>query len=186
MEAKRDTIDRYVAAYLSERVGETFATRITGIAHFGLFATVEGVGGDGLLPVRDLGGEYFRFDEGARTLTGETYGAPLTTADPDRQLFSEADWNDDAIQEVREKGHRAGQRIKYRASKTMAERAAWEFVERNREKVVWDLVVLHPPLVIGPAIHDVNRPEELSESMQGWFQTIFQGTLEPKLLNTTG
>ncbi len=74
MEAERDTIDRYVAAYLSERVGETMEARITGVANFGFFATVEGVGGDGLMPVRDLGGEYFRFDEGARTLTGEASG----------------------------------------------------------------------------------------------------------------
>ena len=74
MEAERDTIDRYVAAFLSERVGETVEVRITGVQNYGFFATVEGVGGDGLMPVRDLGGEYFRFDEAARTLTGETSG----------------------------------------------------------------------------------------------------------------
>ncbi|WP_174291111.1 ribonuclease R family protein [Sphingomonas bacterium] len=74
MEAERDTIDRYVAAFLSERVGETVEARITGVTNFGFFATVAGIGGDGLMPVRDLGGEYFRFDEAARTLTGETSG----------------------------------------------------------------------------------------------------------------
>ena len=78
MEAERDTMDRYVASYLSERIGETMPARITGIANFGVFATVEGVGGDGLLSVRDLGGEYFRFDEAARTLTGETSGDVYT------------------------------------------------------------------------------------------------------------
>ena len=74
MEAERDTIDRYVAAYLSEKVGETVSARITGVQNYGFFATVEGIGGDGLMSVRDLGGEYFRFDEGARTLTGEDSG----------------------------------------------------------------------------------------------------------------
>lgn len=74
MEAERETIDRYVAAFLSERVGEVLETRITGVTNFGFFATVEGIGGDGLMAVRDLGGEYFRFDEGARTLTGEMSG----------------------------------------------------------------------------------------------------------------
>ena len=82
MEAERDTIDRYVAAYLSERVGELLDVRITGVTNFGFFATVEGIGGDGLMPVRDLGGEYFRFDEAARTLTGadsgETFGQGQT------------------------------------------------------------------------------------------------------------
>ena len=74
MEAERDTIDRYVAAFLSERVGEEVDARITGVTNFGFFASVEGVGGDGLMPVRDLGGEYYRFDEAARTLTGEHSG----------------------------------------------------------------------------------------------------------------
>jgi ribonuclease R len=74
MEAERDTTDRYVAAFLSERVGQVMDVRITGVTNFGFFATVEGIGGDGLMPVRDLGGEYFRFDEGARTLTGEHSG----------------------------------------------------------------------------------------------------------------
>ena len=74
MEAERETIDRYVAAFLSERVGEVVEARITGVANFGFFATVEGVGGDGLVSVRDLGSEYFRFDEASRTLTGEHSG----------------------------------------------------------------------------------------------------------------
>jgi ribonuclease R len=74
MEAERDTIDRYVAAFLSEKVGEVLETRITGVTNFGFFATVEGIGGDGLMPVRDLGGEYFRFDEASRTLVGEHSG----------------------------------------------------------------------------------------------------------------
>jgi ribonuclease R len=74
MEAERETIDRYVAAFLSERVGETVEARITGVTNFGFFATVEGVGGDGLMPVRDLGGEYFRFDEASQRLVGESSG----------------------------------------------------------------------------------------------------------------
>ncbi len=70
MEAERDTIDRYVAAYLSKMVGEVVKTRITGVAKFGFFATVEGLGGDGLVPVSTLGAERFVFDEDARILEG--------------------------------------------------------------------------------------------------------------------
>jgi ribonuclease R len=71
MEAERDTIDRYVAAFLAERVGELVDCRITGVQPFGFFATVEGLGGDGLVPVSTLGSEYFRYDEASQTLTGE-------------------------------------------------------------------------------------------------------------------
>ncbi|MET0179711.1 MAG: VacB/RNase II family 3'-5' exoribonuclease, partial [Novosphingobium sp.] len=74
MEAERDTIDRYVAAWLAGRVGEVFATRITGVQSFGVFATIVGLGGDGLVPVSTLGAEYFAYDEKARALVGERSG----------------------------------------------------------------------------------------------------------------
>ena len=90
MEAERDTIDRYVAAFLSERVGETVEARITGVANFGFFATVEGVGGDGLVGVRDLGGEYFRFDEAARKLVGEHSGDEYSLGQRLRLRLAEA------------------------------------------------------------------------------------------------
>jgi ribonuclease R len=71
MEAERETLDRYVAAYLSERVGDLVDCRITGVQPFGFFATVEGLGGDGLVPVSTLGSEYFRFDEPSQSLIGQ-------------------------------------------------------------------------------------------------------------------
>jgi ribonuclease R len=71
MEAERDTIDRYVAAYLSERVGELVDCRITGVQPFGFFATVVGLGGDGLVPVSTLGSDYFRYDEARQILVGD-------------------------------------------------------------------------------------------------------------------
>jgi ribonuclease R len=74
MEAERETLDRYVAAYLSERVGELVDCRITGVQPFGFFATVEGLGGDGLVPVSTLGEEYFRYEEASQSLVGEESG----------------------------------------------------------------------------------------------------------------
>ena len=77
MEAERDTIDRYVAAFLADQVGQLVHCRISGVQPFGFFATVEDLGGDGLVLAKDLGQEYFRFDEAAKALvgdeTGETY-----------------------------------------------------------------------------------------------------------------
>jgi len=90
MEAERETVDRYVAAYLSEHVGETVEARITGVANFGFFATVEGIGGDGLLPARDLGREYFRYDEAAQTLIGEETGTTYAAGQRLRLRLAEA------------------------------------------------------------------------------------------------
>jgi len=81
MEAERDTIDRYVAAWLSGRVGEVFPTRITGVRGFGFFATIVGLGGDGLVPVSTLGNEYYTFDEGAHALTGQDSGTTYKVGD---------------------------------------------------------------------------------------------------------
>jgi ribonuclease R len=81
MEAERDTIDRYVAAWLAGRIGETFNTRITGVQSFGFFATIAGLGGDGLVPVNTLGREYFRYDEAARALVGEDSGTRYAVGD---------------------------------------------------------------------------------------------------------
>jgi ribonuclease R len=77
MEAERETVDRYVAAFLADRQGQLVECRITGVQPFGFFAAVDNLGGDGLLLAKDLGREYFRYDEAARALvgdeTGETY-----------------------------------------------------------------------------------------------------------------
>ena len=74
MEAERETIDRYVAAFLSDKVGQILRCRITGVQPFGFFATVEDLGGDGLVPAAILGNEYFRYDEAARALVGDETG----------------------------------------------------------------------------------------------------------------
>ena len=90
MEAERDTIDRYVAAFLSERVGQVVDARITGVTNFGFFATVEGIGGDGLMPVRDIGGEYFRYDEVGRRLVGEQSGTVFSSGQKLQLRLAEA------------------------------------------------------------------------------------------------
>ncbi|MXO64490.1 ribonuclease R [Altericroceibacterium endophyticum] len=81
MEAERDTVDRYVAAWLSARVGETFQTRITGVQSFGFFATIVGLGGDGLVPVSTLGSDYFHYDDAAKALIGERTRKVYATGD---------------------------------------------------------------------------------------------------------
>ncbi len=77
MMAERDTNDRYLAAFLSERVGEEFSGRISGIAKFGAFVRLDETGADGLVPISTLGSDYFRHDRDAQTLTGERTGRVL-------------------------------------------------------------------------------------------------------------
>ncbi len=75
MAAERDATDRYVAAFLSERVGATFEGRITGVTRFGLFVRLAETGADGLVPIGSLGPEYLVHDETAHALVGQHSGA---------------------------------------------------------------------------------------------------------------
>jgi ribonuclease R len=77
MVAERDTNDRYLAAYLSERIGNEFDGRISGVARFGVFIRLDETGADGLVPVRSLGHEYFDFDADNGTLRGTDSGRTL-------------------------------------------------------------------------------------------------------------
>ena len=90
MAAERETIDRYVAAWLSSRVGEVFDCRVTGVQRFGLFATILGLGGDGLAPVSVLGDERFSYDERAQVLEGERTGTRFAIGDLLRLRLAEA------------------------------------------------------------------------------------------------
>jgi ribonuclease R len=77
MAAERDTTDRYLAAYLSERVGNEFGGRISGVTRFGVFVRLDETGADGLIPIRELGNEFFHHDPETQTLTGSQSGVEI-------------------------------------------------------------------------------------------------------------
>ncbi|MDR9482651.1 MAG: ribonuclease R [Salibaculum sp.] len=74
MMAERDTTDRYLAAYLNDRVGSEFTGRISGIARFGVFVKLDETGADAMIPMRNLGAEYFHHDADSQTLMGADTG----------------------------------------------------------------------------------------------------------------
>lgn len=74
MAAERDTADRYLAAFLAERVGAEFTGRVSGVARFGVFVKLDETGADGLVPIRAIGDEYFRHDPETQVLEGERTG----------------------------------------------------------------------------------------------------------------
>lgn len=77
MAAERDTTDRYLAAFLSERVGTEMTGRISGVQKFGAFVKLDETGADGLLPIRAIGQEYFHFDPDAQMLIGSDTGLEI-------------------------------------------------------------------------------------------------------------
>ena len=77
MVAERDTTDRYLAAFLSDRIGAELSGRISGIQRFGAFVKLDETGADGLVPVRSIGREYFHYDRESQTLSGSETGLKL-------------------------------------------------------------------------------------------------------------
>ena len=77
MAAERDTVDRYLAAYLSDRIGAEFSGRISGVQRFGLFVKLDETGADGLVPIRSVGQEFFHYDEASQSLQGSNSGVIL-------------------------------------------------------------------------------------------------------------
>jgi ribonuclease R len=74
MAAEREATDRYIAAFLADRVGADFTGRITGVTRFGLFVRLSETGADGLVPASTLGGEFWFHDEVSHALIGERTG----------------------------------------------------------------------------------------------------------------
>jgi nucleoside-diphosphate-sugar epimerase len=87
-------------------------------------------------------------------------------------VFDESSWADESIKLTAEKGRDADLMTKYRASKALAEKAAWEFVEKHKAEVKFDLVVLHPPFVIGPPIGALASPKDLNLSLAVFFFNV--------------
>ena len=81
MAAERDTVDRLVAQHLSERIGQSFSGRVSGVVKSGLFVQLPQFGADGFIPVSSLDGDYYIFDETARALVGHRSGEGYQLAD---------------------------------------------------------------------------------------------------------
>ncbi len=80
-DATRDVENWLKCYYMQDRVGETFAGTISGVTHFGLFVTLDGLNIDGLVHVTELGNDYFHFDAIHHALVGERSGKTWRLAD---------------------------------------------------------------------------------------------------------
>jgi nucleoside-diphosphate-sugar epimerase len=83
-------------------------------------------------------------------LTSSVAAVREETAVP--RVFTESNWNNSAVEAVKTKGSEAGPVAIYLASKTLAEKAAWEFVDAHKSEISWDLVAINPPFIFGASV----------------------------------
>jgi ribonuclease R len=88
--AERDAIDRYLAAFMADKVGSIFAARISGVTRFGLFVTLRDTGASGLVPIASLPDDYWMYDEPSQTLSGRRNGIGFRLAQEVDVRLSEA------------------------------------------------------------------------------------------------
>lgn len=79
-DASRDVLQWLKCHYMKEKVGETFAGTISGVASFGIFVTLDGLDIDGLVHVTELPRDYFHFDAVRHALIGERSGRTFQLA----------------------------------------------------------------------------------------------------------
>lgn len=98
-----------------------------------------------------------------RLVITSSVAAILDPSKPAGTIYTEDDWNTFSLNEVEKKGKGAAAMEKYRASKTLAEKAAWAHVETNKPK--WDIATVNPPMVFGPILQQVSNLDSLNTSV---------------------
>lgn len=97
-----------------------------------------------------------------RVVITSSFAAILDPSKKPPNSYTEEDWNESSPRNSKEQGNDQASLDAYRASKTLAERAAWDFVAQ--EKPEWDLTTINPPFVLGPLLQQVSSPEKLNTS----------------------
>ena len=72
--AERSAVDRFTSAFLSDKIGEEFSGRITGVTRFGLFVQLADTGADGFIPMRSMKNDYYEHVERQHALIGRRHG----------------------------------------------------------------------------------------------------------------
>lgn len=83
----------------------------------------------------------------------------LAKATDPTTTFTEQSWNPVTIKDIHQNANTA-----YRASKKLAEKAAWDFVANKANGAQFDLVTINPPLVFGPVVHHLASLDAINTS----------------------
>ena len=126
--AERDTVSRFASAYLSSRIGDQISGVINGVAKFGLFITLEGLGAEGLVPMRELPDDRYQVDEKRRRLMGRRNGLVFQSGEPLEVILRESNPLSGsltlALANVPEQVKTAGTKGKRKGSKKRRHRSA--------------------------------------------------------------
>ncbi len=90
-QAERASIKYKQVEFMSERLGETFQGTISGVTEFGLYVEVDDNKCEGFVPLRDLEGDYYMFDEKNYCLRGRRFHHTYNLGDAVKVQVARAD-----------------------------------------------------------------------------------------------
>ena len=82
--AERDSIKYKMVEFMGDKIGECFDGHISGIQSYGLYVEIDENHCEGLVPMHDLRGDYYEFDEAHYCLIGRRHHSKYQLGDPIR------------------------------------------------------------------------------------------------------
>ena len=82
--AERASIKYKQVEFMAERIGQEYDGKVSGVTEFGLYVEINENKCEGMVPLRDLEGDYYEFDERNYCLRGRKRGRVYAIGDPVR------------------------------------------------------------------------------------------------------
>ena len=82
--AERDSIKYKMVEFMADKVGNTYDAHISGIQSYGIYAQIDETHCEGMIPIRDLGNDYYDFDEKNYMIIGRRHHTKYQLGDPIR------------------------------------------------------------------------------------------------------
>ena len=82
--AERDSIKYKMVEFMGDKLGECFDGHISGIQSYGIYVEIDENHCEGLVPMHDLRGDYYEFDEAHYQLIGRRHHSKYQLGDPIR------------------------------------------------------------------------------------------------------
>ncbi len=118
-EAARSVMSWLKCHYMQQHVGEEFEGSVSAVTEFGLFVTLSSLYVDGLVHVRNMGNDYFEFDQASQTLNGRGHGQRFALGDQLRVKIAGVNLEDRKVDfELVKQLTSAGRPIRQKAPRT--------------------------------------------------------------------
>ena len=82
--AERDSIKYKMVEFMADKIGNTYDAHISGLTSYGIYAQIDETHCEGMIPIRDLGDDYYDFDEKNFMIVGRRHHTKYQLGDPIR------------------------------------------------------------------------------------------------------